>query len=419
MAGLVATPAQPGSASIADGKFTVLQWNVWGGLSAGSVTEQARAVQAVIAERDPDFVVLNELCQGQYKNVQGWLQRNGWPQGANYSRFDVMDRRGGCDGTGTVGTGIYSRYELAASSPAEVTRLVNDPDFANRVFSLRCVMLRANTSVKMCATHISPGADGVRDTQVGQVAATVNSYVSAGDVVVLAGDLNTQPHEGRLNQLYSASVDTEVNGDNVGEFRELDDRTGGDGSYPCLGYGQFTKYYDRDIHPAPPGCGARGKKIDYVFVSENRLGGGYDEIDVLPIPNGCGGPCSDHHAVLGGFAKDFTVQTPDGYVRPIYHHGEIVATVEWNDHADDDHGRDLDDLTICDVAADSLAPYLKATNNGQTFEERIDGGKDHCETQGVGDLSPEGATMNFEIHFSAAGSSGPTEWNGITYTVIE
>ncbi len=49
------------------------------------------------------------------------------------------------------------------------------------------------------------------------------------------GDLNAQPHHGRLDDWYSASVDTAHNGSNHGAYRELDDR-----DRRCPGHGETT-----------------------------------------------------------------------------------------------------------------------------------------------------------------------------------
>ena len=90
-----------------------------------------------------------------------------------------------------------------------------------------------------------------------------------------------------MNRIYSSMLDTRVNGDNVGRYRELDDR-----DPVCLGHGERTT-------PRTDGgaCG-EGPKIDYVFVRQNRVVGDYSA-DALNIPESCGGACSDHRPLAG------------------------------------------------------------------------------------------------------------------------
>ncbi len=105
--------------------------------------------------------------------------------------------------------------------------------------------------------------------------------------MLFAGDLNSQPHDGRLNRWYSPAVATAHNASNTGAYRELDDT-----DPRCAGYGETTT-------PGTAGgrCG-QSAKIDMIFVRANRVVGSYSA-DSLPIPSCGASPCSDHRILLG------------------------------------------------------------------------------------------------------------------------
>lgn len=294
-------PVSGAEAAATDSELTAWQWNIEGGYN-GTHRQQVQAVTESILEHDADFVVINELCHDQYKTLITHLKDNGWPQGTSYARYTEMDNRSSCTDAdankdGSVGFGIFSKQQLAAG--IERVDLPEDTydTLPNRTHRLACATLEADTNVTLCGTHITPtreDANGnpvdIRSQQILAVAEKVNANVDAGNAVLLAGDFNMQPHEAGLNALYSANVAGTVNRDNYGKFRELDDN---DSSH-CLGYGAFTK----DNGAGPAECGAGGRKLDLLFASENRVVGGYSA-EVLGIPDACGEPCSDHHAIVG------------------------------------------------------------------------------------------------------------------------
>lgn len=111
--------------------------------------------------------------------------------------------------------------------------------------------------------------------------------------VILAGDLNNQPDYARLDKWYSSSLNTPYNSANYGSYRELDDT-----DTRCAGYGEVT--VDNGDNGGP--CGL-GRKIDFIFVRENRLVGSYPG-DSLPISTVCDGYCSDHRIVIGAATVD-------------------------------------------------------------------------------------------------------------------
>ena len=152
--------------------------------------------------------------------------------------------------------------------------------------------LRSRVHLRFCTSHITPETtviDGqqVNETQLNEVRSRLESLNAAGDTVLVAGDLNAQPHDGRLDTWYSPAVSTAHNGSNTGAYRELDDT-----DPRCSGYGETTT-------PGTSGgrCG-QSAKIDMIFVRATRIVGPYSA-DSLPVPS-CGAtPCSDHRALVG------------------------------------------------------------------------------------------------------------------------
>ena len=151
--------------------------------------------------------------------------------------------------------------------------------------------MESRPHLRFCTSHITPETtviDGrITETQLNEVHSRLESFNTAGDTVLLAGDLNAQPHDGRLDRWYSPAVATAHNASNTGAYRELDDT-----DPRCAGYGETTT-------PGPRGgrCG-QSAKIDLIFVRANRVVGSYSA-DSLPIPSCGASPCSDHRILLG------------------------------------------------------------------------------------------------------------------------
>ncbi|MFD0558907.1 endonuclease/exonuclease/phosphatase family metal-dependent hydrolase [Stackebrandtia endophytica] len=246
------------------------------------------AVTASIRNRDADFVAFNEMCRQQYNAIIGELRAAGWPQDStNFARFGAV-RSDVCDGQ-DFGNAIFSRDPLGN---AERLPLPDDGSVADH--TVLCAPLQVQPTVRFCTTHITTSnevIDGVKANQRQLDAANVHmeDYHRAGETVIIAGDFNAQPNYGRMNGWYSANLDTPNNSDNTGYYRELDD----DDEQHCLGYGEPTVGVGD-----PPGQCVPEKKIDMIFVRENRIVGDY-WADALAISQNCGGPCSDHKILIG------------------------------------------------------------------------------------------------------------------------
>jgi endonuclease/exonuclease/phosphatase family metal-dependent hydrolase len=268
--------------------YTVWTWNVAGwAMHGGSTTDElVSAISSSIRGTGAQLVALNELCREQYRAVVASLDAAGWPEDpTNFARFEPQDATA-CGGQ-AFGVAIFSRAPLGTAS-----RYTLSPDGSSEGRRLLCAPLRARAHLRFCTSHVTPEInviDGrqVNKTQLDEVHRRLESLEAAGDTVLLAGDLNAQPHDERLDSWYSPAVATTHNGSNTGAYRELDDT-----DPRCAGYGESTT--------AGTGGGRCGQspKIDLVFVRANHLVGTYSA-DSLPIVS-CGpAPCSDHRTLVG------------------------------------------------------------------------------------------------------------------------
>ena len=164
----------------------------------------------------------------------------------------------------------------------------------------------AQPKMHFCTTHITtnndtaPNGKQYNENQLDFVLGRMEAFNSAGDTAVIAGDFNSQPHYGRLNNWYSTTLNVANNGGNTGAYRELDDNDSGN----CLGYGEWTA---TGTPGATPPCGSLAK-IDLIFARQSRLVGAYSS-DSLSISTACSGipatsaypagSCSDHRIVIG------------------------------------------------------------------------------------------------------------------------
>lgn len=290
--------AVPAQAATTTATYNVWTWNVAGWtMHRGSTTDGLITVLAnSIRNRSSHFAALNELCWSQYKAVQANLRDSGWPQDVlNFSRFEPHNDTA-CGGE-PFGLAIFSKAPLGGAS-----RYALADDGTTERRKLLCAPLETGPRVRFCTTHITPSNEiingqGINVTQLNEVRGYVENFNTAGDTVIIAGDFNAQPHYGRVNNWYAPSVNTVNNGSNTGAYRELDDL-----DTRCPGWGETT-VYDGNTEGL---CG-QGKKIDLIFVRENRLAGAYDG-DSLSISTSCGGDCSDHRITIGTVTVSATLQ---------------------------------------------------------------------------------------------------------------
>ncbi|MGP3955986.1 endonuclease/exonuclease/phosphatase family protein [Nonomuraea sp. 3N208] len=301
----------PGAAASAavPSTFNVWHWNVAGNkMHHGSATDGmvARAVASIL-NREAHLVAFNELCWGQYKAIQDALRSAGWPNDStNYSRFATIlgPTSGVCNGNEDFGNAIFSKQPLGPAS-----RFTLPPDGTREQRNLLCAGLLTTPGARFCTTHITTSNDIAGNgqkhnvNQLNFVLDQMEAYRAGGETVIIAGDFNAQPDYGRLNNWYSGSLNTANNGNNTGNYRELDDND----PTQCLGYGEWTA--TGTPGDAPP-CAAvePHAKIDLIFVREDRIAGPYSG-DSLAIPTDCtgipatpaypAGSCSDHRVMTG------------------------------------------------------------------------------------------------------------------------
>ncbi|GAB2923317.1 hypothetical protein GCM10027280_08010 [Micromonospora polyrhachis] len=293
--GALAGPV-PAQAATVNTTYNVWSWNVAGWKMHRGSTGNGLipALSNSIRNRSAHFAALNELCWSQYKAVQANLRNSGWPQDVeNFSRFEPHNDTA-CGGE-PFGVAIFSKAPLGAAN-----RYALAADGTTETRKLLCAPLSARPHLRFCTTHITPSnevvnGEKINETQLGQVLTRLEAFHAAGDTVIVGGDFNAQPHYGRMNPWYSTSLTVPNNSGNTGFYRELDDTDS-----RCVGYGETT-VYDGNTEGL---CG-QGKKIDMIFVRQNKIVGAYDG-DSLAISTSCGGACSDHRILIGTVTVSIT-----------------------------------------------------------------------------------------------------------------
>jgi len=283
---LLFATATPATAAGTTATYNVWSWNVAGwamhkaSISNGMVSGAVSSIQA----RGAQFVALNEICWQQYKEIQSRLAAAGWPQDTtNFSRF-AEQRADVCNGE-AFGEAIFSKFPLGT---AQKVLLPQDETKEQR--QLLCAPLVARPQLRFCTAHITPYSTNVQQLQ--KVLSLLEQQNANGDTTLIAGDFNAQPSWGRLDDWYDDALVTDVNKQNRGQYRELDDL-----DPICPGYGEKTTENNTE------GCAGQSKKIDLIFVRKNHLTGPYTE-DSLAIAQTCAGPCSDHRIVVGTVTID-------------------------------------------------------------------------------------------------------------------
>ncbi|ABP53218.1 Endonuclease/exonuclease/phosphatase [Salinispora tropica CNB-440] len=292
--GTAAVATTTTTATAATRTYNTWVWNVAGWTMNGASTTNGliTAITDSIRNRSADFAALNEVCRGQYVAVIEKLRDLGWPEDdSNFARFETSHSTA-CDGE-PFGNAIFSKAPLGTASHYTLSS-----DGSSEDRTLLCAPLSATPKVVFCAAHITPSdaiIDGknINERQLDEVHSLMETFNALGLTVILAGDLNNEPNLDPLNKWYSSSLNTQYNSANYGSYRELDDT-----DTRCAGYGEIT--VDNGDTGGP--CGL-GRKIDFIFVRENRLAGSYTG-DSLSISTVCGGYCSDHRIVIGTATVD-------------------------------------------------------------------------------------------------------------------
>ncbi|MFI1016359.1 endonuclease/exonuclease/phosphatase family protein [Streptomyces sp. NPDC020965] len=271
--------------------YNVWHWNVAGDKIHDGATGNGLISQAAssIVNRAADFAAFNELCQNQFDALIRDLRTRAWPQDPqNFARFEPSRQPGNasvCQG-GAFGNAIFSKRPLGTAD-----RLALPHDGTAEQRNMLCAPLVDGSGTRFCTTHITTSQTH-NVSQLTFVRDRLESYHTAGETALIAGDFNAQPNYGRLNSYYSPSLNVPNNPNNTGQYRELDDND----SANCVGYGEWTA--EGTPGTAPP-CGTKAK-IDLIFVRESAIAGPYSA-DSLSISTSCTGvtACSDHRILTG------------------------------------------------------------------------------------------------------------------------
>jgi endonuclease/exonuclease/phosphatase family metal-dependent hydrolase len=307
LAGALCAAMLPAAAAQAEATspktYNIWQWNVAGQkLNNGSVTSgMVDGAVSSIVYRNADFAAFNELCANQWRALVAQLRAANWPDDHdNFGRFEASRTAGDPDVCGgeAFGNAIFSKRPLGTADRIELP-----DDGTNEKRNMLCAPLLADSATRFCTTHITVASDADKLAQLKDVQVRLDAWVKAGQTVVIAGDLNVQPHYPSLDTFYSATLNTTINGGNKGLFRELDDTDPVKQDPTCLGYGEWTAD-DATVSQSP--CKTM-RKIDMIFVSEAALAAADSySADSLGISTNCArtthspdGRCSDHRILIG------------------------------------------------------------------------------------------------------------------------
>ncbi|GAA0937365.1 hypothetical protein GCM10009560_46670 [Nonomuraea longicatena] len=267
--------------------YQIWHWNIAGhGKHLGSTTNGIiQAIGSSIRGRNPDFVSVNEICHNQYDALIDYLQRINWPQNElNFARYERVTPAGDaryCGGAG-YGVAIFSRLALGTADRFTLPQAAED-----KQRKLLCAPVSALPRLRFCTTHLT-FVEADQEAQLGYVHNVLERYRAQNDTVLIAGDFNLQPHDSPLDTWYTATVNTDHNKGNRGQYHELDDA-----NPICPGWGEQTTESN-----TLGKCG-QSRKVDLVFARADKLTA-YRQ-DSQPIGHVCGAnrdkPCSDHRIV--------------------------------------------------------------------------------------------------------------------------
>lgn len=227
--------------------YRLFHWNVAGhALHAGSTSSSfINAIASAIVNQNADLVSINELCRNQYNALITELTARGWAS-TNFARFAEYwsTNSGVCSGS-SFGVALFTRSPFGTSETLSLT----EPTGSKVARKLLCAPLANPSRLRMCTVHLTTDTN-FQQLQLDQVRTRLNQYHASGDTVFLAGDLNVQPWDSKLDNWYASSVNSPHNSNNRGLFRELDDKASN-----CPGHGEVT-FTGRNGSP----CTSTGRK---------------------------------------------------------------------------------------------------------------------------------------------------------------
>ncbi|MBS2017101.1 MAG: endonuclease/exonuclease/phosphatase family protein [Deltaproteobacteria bacterium] len=246
-------------------RFDVITHNIGGGAENDPGDKGIAYTFGQIDERDPDVVMLEEVCLSQYESMK-----------RRYPKWKVLFSQmrashPGCANAEPKGQVLASRHPMS-----EVLREdLGDVDPAgDKHFTLLCGAVsvpKAQRKVVSCVTHLrahdTPEADAARERQAKRIHGLVRGFVRDGRPVVLAGDFNSGPHEDTLDPIYRLTRSGGFNGGLFDEADQTDPRREENAKNGVRCAGQACRSGEGTLS-------SNGAKLDYVFFSHDRVGGG-------------------------------------------------------------------------------------------------------------------------------------------------
>ncbi|QKE85109.1 endonuclease/exonuclease/phosphatase family protein [Arthrobacter sp. NEB 688] len=208
-------------ASAAPERVKIVQHNVekkWSAIAA--------AVQ-LAADTSADGLTLQEVCKTDADRLIS--EHPGWTVNWRESRA------GACSDGKAVGVAAILRGQAGADGlwPAL-------PADTGRTVELVCVRYGATVKRFICSVHLAKGDPTARKLQTAAIKQITNQWINNQGSVVVGGDFNATPYTDEMDSMYA------LNGN--GRFTEADQAAGRGGDVTS----------------------ADGRKIDYVFFSQNR-----------------------------------------------------------------------------------------------------------------------------------------------------
>jgi endonuclease/exonuclease/phosphatase family metal-dependent hydrolase len=276
-----------------------LSWNLAGAAMNDGDYYVVDRLMTEVRARQPDVLLLNEVCDGQFDNLGAKLAQAGWAMSGNF-QITGSGANPTCfnadGGDLTEGIAVFVRGTVVSTQNYRFRhpdhRLVTTPStepLGTR--GVACTTVRfSDTTVdsKVCVTHLETGypsnmSAGYQAQELGRVfgpEARQRPFILGGDT-----NIDTLPESEHIGALYAAPLGT-------GEFNEVEQARACVTAQPCEVYQGGS---DTFLGGGPD---AEQKKLDYVFADRWHFAVPIGRVVVNDDVGLCGeqrdAPCSDH-----------------------------------------------------------------------------------------------------------------------------
>ena len=274
--------SDPSDPATAGTKFRVVDHNIEHRSTAlRAVVKQAQRIHA-------DAITLQEICWWQSRDVQrrhpAWTvvfkadEESGWCLRTSTSPFDQLG------GDERKMMGVVAIWTGGGRGSSALLTFANQLDRSRRQ-GMACVTWNAGSARRVCSVHLLAAETRkrqlIRTRQAREVHRATSRWIGRDELVVLAGDFNSQPYRKALDYIYAFR--------GRGGFREMT---------PC------TKHVRRDCRESQVTFDSGRTKIDYIFFSANRMAP--TALRHLKITR----TSSDHHMLSGWAYVDAAARGP-------------------------------------------------------------------------------------------------------------